>query len=719
MDDIIQVRDRWYILAGSSRDDDRVRTLKSGDTFALCDRFGDVQHIGRGEQGLFHAGTRHLSRLELTLDGRRPILMNSSITSDNTLLTVDLTNPDPEEADGLPRATVHLYRAAFLWEGALYSRLRLENHGDRPAEMTLELRFGADFADIFEVRGARRPRRGELLPVERYPAQVVLGYRGLDGVVRRTRLHFVPPPAEVGDDRVLFTVVLPPRAHQEIYVTIACEQGERVVAVTDFHEARQRSREVRAALAATAARVTSSNEQFNDWLNRSAADLAMLVTATPQGLFPYAGIPWFATPFGRDGIITALQTLWLQPSLARGVLSYLAANQADEVDPDREAEPGKILHESRQGEMPALDEVPFRRYYGTVDATPLFVVLAGEYWRRTGDREFMIELWPHVKRALAWIDEYGDVDGDGFVEYHRHGERGLLQQGWKDSDDTVFHADGRLAEGPIALCEVQGYVYLARRHGAELARLHGERDLAVRLLHQAWELKARFDREFWLDDLGTYALALDGRKRPCRVVTSNAGHALATGIALRQRAERLVGTLLSDAMYSGWGVRTVAAGSARYNPMSYHNGSVWPHDNALVALGLARYGFKQEALRILTGMFDLSIVIDLHRLPELVCGFPRLPDQYPTLYPGACTPQAWASASVFALLQAALGISFSPEEPCLRFDRPRLPPFLDRLEVRGLQVGRGTIDLELTRHEYDVGVHVTRREGEGDISVLV
>src|SRR4029077_6012421 len=366
-------------------------------------------------------------------------------------------------------------------------------------------------------------------------------------------------------------------------------------------------RAARRALRRSSGRATSldsSNSLFNEMARRSVSDLYTLLTDTEFGPYPFAGIPWFSTPFGRDGLLTALFTLWVDPVIAQGVLRFLAATQATAVDPERDAEPGKILHEMRDGEMARLGEVPFSRYYGSIDATPLFILLTGEYFKRTGDLATVRALWPHVQAALHWIDGYGDPDGDGFVEYHRKNADGLINQGWKDSHDAIFHEDGRMAEGPIALCEVQGYVYAAKRHASALAASLGDPEASTTLLRQAEALQEKFETSFWCEDLSTYALALDGAKKPCRVIASNAGHALFTAIADPERARRVAKTLLDGGFFSGLGVRTAAVSAARYNPMSYHNGSVWPHDNALIALGLARYGLKTEVLKIFRGLFE-------------------------------------------------------------------------------------------------------------------
>jgi glycogen debranching enzyme len=707
------------IVAASCVADERTRVLKHGDTFAVFDHYGDVKPGGLGEEGLYHEGTRFLSRLLLELDGRRPFFLSSTIRDENDQLSVDLTNPDLL-CDGrlaTPLGTLHLSLRKFLRQPVCYEELRVKNHGLAPVHASLAIHFAADYADIFEVRGMKRQARGNDLAPEVTRDRVVLGYLGLDRIVRRTALTFTPAPARLTAGTARIDLSLEPGQEAEFHLTIACERGEPAPPQLAFSDARAAADTELERFKARSCQIRSPNGEFNAWIGRAVSDLHMLTTELPTGPYPYAGVPWFNTPFGRDGIITALECLWLRPELARGVLAYLAWTQATEVIPEQDAEPGKILHETRNGEMAVLKEMPFGRYYGSVDATPLFVGLAGAYLERTADRAFVESIWPNVHAALGWIEQYGDRDGDGFVEYQRSSANGLIHQGWKDSDDAIADENGTPIGGPIALCEVQGYVYAAYRAGAALASLLGRPAQARELSKRADALRAHFDEAFWCKDLATYALALDGRKRPCRVRASNAGQCLFTGIARRTRANALAGTLLAPASFCGWGVRTLATTEVRYNPMSYHNGAVWPHDNALIALGLARYGLGDHAVRILTGLFEAGLYLDLHRMPELFCGFDPRPGEGPIRYPVACAPQAWSAASVFMLLQASLGLELNARESRISFTQPRLPAFLPELRISNLELAGATVDLHLLRHGDDVGVNVLRREG--DVQVVV
>jgi len=695
--------------------------LKHGETFALFDQYGDIRPGKNQEEGLYHDGTRFLSRLVLELEGARPFFLSSTIRDDNDQLTVALTNPDlcREGRVYLPLGSLHLGLKKFLWNGVCYQELRIENHGIQLADVGITLQFAADFADIYEVRGLKRKARGEDLEPEVNDGRVTLGYRGLDGVVRRTRLQFTPRPALLDATRAQFHVALLPKRTAVFYLAIACEREAETNLVLQFDQARSASSANLNAQKAQVCRIEASNGQFSAWVKRAASDLHMMTTMLPMGPYPYAGVPWFNTPFGRDGLITALECLWLEPSLARGVLAYLASTQATEVIPEQDAEPGKILHETRNAEMAALKEMPFARYYGSVDATSLFVHLAGSYYERTGDLTFIKGIWPNVEAALHWMHRYGDRDGDGFLEYSRKCHDGLVHQGWKDSDDAIFHCDGSLARGPIAVCEVQGYAYAAWRAGATVAAALGRAEQSAIFARRAETLQGRFDSAFWCDELGTYALALDGDKRPCRVRTSNAGQCLFSGIVPADRAPRLAQTLLAPESFSGWGIRSVAASESRYNPMGYHTGGVWPHDNALIACGLARYEMAEEASQIFTGLFDTAMYLDLHRVPELFCGFTRDAGEGPILYPVACAPQAWSAASVFLLFQASLGLTVDGIASKISFVRPWLPPFLNEARILNLQVADANVDLAVVRHEHDVSVKVLRKSGDAEIVVVM
>jgi glycogen debranching enzyme len=679
-----------------------------------------VQTSGLGEEGLFYDGMRHLSALSLNLWNARPLLLSSTVATNNFLFTADLANLDvfSEGAMAIHRGTLHLVRTRFLWRDSCFEKVMFVNHGLEDVEVPVRIGFDADFTDVFEVRGTVRERRGRRLEEKIDRNSVILSYEGLDNVVRQTCIRSDANAVAASPSGLEFELALRPKERATIQLEICCS-SEVTADSIGYTEALSSARFELAEMSRAFPQITSSNSRFSDWMARSISDLEMMIAGNPERNYPYAGVPWFSTVFGRDGIITALQTLWLNPTIAKGVLEFLAATQADAIDFVADSEPGKILHEMRQSEMAKLGEVPFGRYYGSVDATPLFLVLAGAYFDRTADRPFLEKLWPHIQRALKWIDEFGDMDGDGFVEYARHSRKGLVQQGWKDSNDSVFHADGKIAEPPIALCEVQGYVYAAKLAAARLTRVLGDVKGGCELEMQAEALRTQFEEQFWCDDLGTYALALDGRKQPCRVRSSNTGHCLYTGIASPQRARHVVETLMNDDSFTGWGIRTVAINEARYNPLSYHNGSIWPHDNSIVANGMAKYGCKKMAGQVLLALLDLSSEVDLRRLPELFCGLKRRPGEGPTLYPVACSPQSWAAAAPFLILEGCLGISVQADRGRIVFDRPFLPEGIPQLSIRELRCGKVAIDLLLERRNDSVLVHLENKQEDIEIVTIV
>jgi len=709
----------YHIEATKSLVDRTLRTLKHDDMFGVFDKQGDCRGSAGGPDGLYHQDTRFLSALALRIGGMDPLLLGSVLLDDNGALVVDLANADFHGEDGkvwLQRDSIHAGRTKFLCGTTCYERINLRRFAPVGRTIPLEIAFDADFADLFEVRGDVRKNRGSLSVGVVDARTVRFTYVGLDAITRCTTIHFDPAPTRLGERHARWDLDLDARERASIVMKTACTiegPGAEPPHILSAYRTARRTRSTRVKERST---ISSSNELFNTVVDRASSDIDMLLTRTEHGLYPYAGIPWYSTIFGRDGIITAMELLWVAPEIAKGVLETLAATQATETNEAADSEPGKIVHEMRGGEMARLGEVPFRRYYGSVDATPLFVMLAGDYLVRSGDLATIRTIWPNVKAALAWIDTYGDVDGDGFVEYARMTERGLANQGWKDSFDSIFHADGSAAEGPIALCEVQAYVFAAKRAAAQMARALGEDESAYG--REAEAMRQRFEDRFWIEEMGCYALALDGRKQPCRVLSSNAGHALFAGIASPERAERLARLLTGKRFFSGWGVRTIAAGEARYNPMSYHNGSVWPHDNALIALGLARYGCKEEVLRIFAGLIDAAIYDEFRRLPELFCGFTRRRKRGPTSYPVACSPQAWAAAAPFALVAAATGLDLGHEEGMVRLANPALPAFLGDLVLGDVAVAGSRLDLRLSRSGDDVTTAVTRREGKASLVIV-
>lgn len=722
------LRTEYAVVARSSRPGPLPFVLKDAETFGILDPMGDIRPEEGGDLGVFHEGTRHISRFEVRLWGMRPLLLSSAVREDNCALVAHLTNPDLNgdatagPFGGLPKGMLHVQRASVLTPESFLQRFDFTSYADVPVSVPVSVVFDADFRDVFEVRGMRRMRRGESRR-EAGERGIRIVYHGLDGRRRVSALRLGGPARCRSTDCADFEVDVPARGGVHVCFGVDFREPPRdETTEVAFDNAEARAIDRFRTARRSAAHIYTSNEQFNQWINRSFSDVHMLATDGDAGPYSYAGVPWFSAPFGRDGIITAREMLTVEPRLARGVLGFLADRQATDRDPENDAEPGKILHEARLGEMAALGEVPFGRYYGSIDSTPLFLMLAWDYLRRTNDRDFIRSIWENIEAAAEWLEQWGDRDEDGFVEYERGAASGLRNQGWKDSEDAVSHADGALAEGPIALCEVQAYAYAAFRATAQIGAALGWEDKVFQYDRSAEQIRDRFARVFWRPELGTFAMALDGAKRPCDVRASNAGHTLWAGIATPGHAASVIRTLFAHSSFNGWGIRTLDNGEARYNPMSYHNGSVWPHDNALIALGLSRYGYKHEVVRLMTGLFDASIFMPMHRLPELLCGFDRRENEGPTLYPVACMPQAWASGAVFALLEAATGLSLyidpQTDRPTVRFTDPVLPPYLHHLRITNLRVGDEEVDLELHRYDTDdVGVQTTRRSPSVDVVI--
>ncbi|GAA4750301.1 amylo-alpha-1,6-glucosidase [Flavisolibacter ginsenosidimutans] len=717
----LTTNEKYHVGSESFNYDERTHVMNHIDTFCIFDRWGDIHPKGKKAHGIFYKGTRYLNRLELQLNHKRPVLLSSSVKADNEVLSVDLTNPDIVKC-GIKENSVHINRRQFIRNGVFYEEIDLQNFSSATCSFDVTLSFGADFSDIFEIRGMNRLVDVPHPKLSTDKNKIIFDYTGLDEVQRTTEIVFrEEQQAVIHKATVAFDLRLEP--HQSYKIDYAAcfknsEDGkQKLNEKRSLDEVKNGLLQEIEQTESLFAAVQSSNENFNGWLNRSRIDLQSLLAKTPHGYYPYAGVPWYNTAFGRDGIITAMEVLWVAPQIARDALRFLAATQSKKMDSANDAEPGKIIHEMRHGEMANTGEVPFKQYYGTVDATPLFLMLAGMYYQQTADVETIKKIWPNIKAAVNWIDQYGDVDGDGFVEYKNKSKDGLTNQGWKDSYDAIMYANGELCTAPIALCEVQGYVYAAKKGTAVLAHVMNEKEYAEGLERAASELKNVFNKKFWDKELGAYVLALDGDKKPCKVLASNAGHCLFTGIADDKHAASVAKQFTSKEMFTGWGVRTLAQTEVRYNPMSYHDGSVWPHDNALIAFGLAKYGQTEAALQIMKGLFDASLFIDLQRMPELFCGFERRPNEGPVAYPVACSPQAWAVGVVYLLLQACLQLQVDGVKKIVSFNKPQLPDFLKHLVITRLPVGESFCHFEVYRHKQDVSFHVIEKPADWEVII--
>jgi glycogen debranching enzyme len=723
---------------------DRI-VLKEHQMFLVCDSDGDIAAHNVDGQGLYWHDTRFLSLFTLQLDAVPPQLLSSS-GEHNFMMTLQFANHFFQTADGLhvPARTLSLRRNRFV-HAAMHERIGIFNYNAFPVPLTLRLTFGSDFRDMFDIRGyARRSKHGQIDRPRLEDRDIVLGYTGLDNLRRETRIRFdrIPlrvdidepellPPDELaalpgisgaGDPRAevpirpptataIFELLVPPGQYAALTCEVLVSQGDLQPPASSrsldsaFGQMRESYREWEQSCT----EITTDDEIINSVLKRSLHDLRLLSDRVTDGFLPSAGIPWFSVPFGRDSLITSLQTLSLQPDIARATLTFLAEHQGKEVNDWRDEQPGKILHEIRLGELAALGQVPHTPYYGSVDATPLWVMTLGEYVRWTGDRALAEQLRPNLDAALEWIATYGDLDNDGYVEYLCRSTRGIRNQGWKDSADSATHRDGQRAEPPIALSEVQGYVYAAWTAAADLYGHLGDPSRAAGYRQQAADLRARFQRDWWSARDGFFAMALDSNKRPITNISSNVGHCLWAGM-LDDVPARAVGERLTrEDMLCGWGIRTLSSTEPSFNPMSYHNGSVWPHDNSLIVAGLKRYHMDEQALRVAEELLDAAVRFPLYRLPELYCGFARDRRYYsmPAQYPVSCSPQAWAAGSIFLLFQALLGLRVDAQADRIIL-RPTLPRAVNELRVKNLRVGEHRVDFLVRREKGTISVDVTR-----------
>ena len=703
--------------------------LKRGNLFLVANRLGDVAPAGARDLGFFLGDTRHLSSWRMKVEGYPPLCLSSQVSMDY-VSQIDFTITGLHEGGLLgaePVNYVHLRRDQLIDE-VLVDRLVLANYQGRPIVQGLELEWAADFADVFEIRGARRARRGTYHLPEVLSRSVRLRYDGLDGRSYLTEVAFEIPEAcadtvrlerlDGRGARLAFNLARGASGEVNVTVRAAVDAAPPPSPSAPFEVRARESAARYAAWADRCTRFTSSNEKLDGALAQAAADLQALTVHHLGQEVVSAGIPWYTCPFGRDALITGFEALLLTPAVARDALRFLARLQGTRDDPGRDEEPGKLPHEVRFGEMAAAGEVPHAPYYGSVDGTPLFLVLLSEYVQWTDDRALLAELFPAAERALEWVEKWGDRDGDGFLEYQRRTPRGLRNQGWKDSHDGVPFADGTPAEPPIALVEAQGYAADARRRMARLYRMQGRHDRAAALLDASRALVRRIGERFWMPERGTFALALDRDKRQVDAVTSNAGHLLFSRATSDAHARQVADTLLGPESWSGWGIRTLARGQGAYNPLSYHDGTVWPHDNALIAMGMANYGMTRAAGRVLDGLWAAAQHFRYQRLPELFCGLDRADGQFPVHYPVACSPQAWASAAPFLLLRACLGLFPDAPRRTLHVTSPALPPWLEFLTLRDLRIGPAHVTLTFTRNQAGTFVAVDEVRG-GPLQVRI
>lgn len=689
--------------------------LKSGAMFVCARRDGDIRPARASGEGLYFEDTRHLSELRLTVGGSPPVLL-SSVMESGHYAVINATNPVLRSAVGVSVAqeTLNVRRTVLMAERLFY-RVRVRNFASKPVATVVEVSLAADFADVFEVRGPDRATEGRVLEPTHDEDRVRFRYVAADGEHRETLIELEPSPARVSIDggrvHVVWDVRLDVRESISLWITVTPSGLGAGEAEPTAARAAAALESAHSGWVAACAQVTTDNELFDRLIDASVRDLHALMMPVGDDQLPAAGIPWYVAPFGRDSLLSSCESLMIKPEVARGALLVLAGLQAQTDEGWRDAEPGKILHELRTGELARTGHIPHTPYYGTVDATPLFLMVAGGYYRWTLDLDTMRQLRPALDAALRWIDEWGDRDGDGFVEYERRGPAGLINHGWKDSHDCIVHADGAIADGPIALVEVQGYVYEAKLRIADVYEALGDPPRADRLRSEAGELRAAFNEAFWDPDEGFFALALDGRKAQVRSVTSNPAHCLYCGIVDDDKAGLVAERLMAADMFSGWGIRTLSGSSPAYNPMSYHNGSVWPHDNAIAAAGLKRYGFDAATNRIAGGLFDVAAGARDFRLPELFCGFQRDGSRAIVAYPVACIPQAWAATAPFMLLQAMLGISAQAPNNRLTVDRPRLPDWLAAVEIRGIRVGDSKVSLAFRQTGPSTGFSLLEQQG--------
>ena len=705
-----------YVMSGG-----RVPHLaaKEGDLFLYTNDVGQIPGNENSELGFYYRDTRYLSRLELLVAGRPPVLLSSTAESGYGA-TIELTNLESRTVDGrlLPQAGVHIRRERYLAD-RLYESTHVRNYHHREVELLIDLHFAADFADLFEVRGLRRRRRGTRLPAREEADTLTLAYMGLDDVVRETVVRFLDPPESVKQGRARYQLRLAPGESTEIGFEVQIiapdpppsTHGGSCRKFAELCEEHQR-------WDAGATEIITDNELVNDVLRHGRDDLRMLGADVDGQRILLSGVPWFVAPLGREMLLVGLETPLLDLRWSQAAVDYLGARQGKVESAFREEQPGKIMHELRRGELAAMRAIPHTPYYGSVDATPLWLLLVTELTMWTGDLDRFDQQQAAIDEALAWLDTYGDLDGDGFIEYQQRSRAGLENQGWRDGRDAVFHTDGTPAQGPIALAETQAYVFYAKRRLAAVYGQLGDVERSQRLTAEAAELRRRFNERFWMDKEGFFAMALDGQKRQVKTVCSTIGHALWARIIATEHVPSVVRRLMAPDMYTGWGVRTISEEMRGYNPVSFYDGSVWPHDTAIIASAMKKHGYAQESNLLALGLVDAAAAHEYSRLPELFCGFTRKAINKPVSFPMACSPDAGASGALFLILQSMVGVYAQAEANIVYVHNPVLPKWLGEVTFGNLRVGRTTMRLRFRREGGETTLSVLDKQGPGRIIVV-
>lgn len=680
-------------------------SLKHGEVYSVTNNYGDMDETLMGT-GIYYKDTRFLKHYVMKINNQPCIFLTKKFNKGIENI-FKLSNGDIQAGDShYEKMDLEVNRSQLIYDEIFYDKVEITNGSRKNINCSISFLLETMFEDIFEVRGAKRQLRGNLKTPSINDNELFLAYEGLDGIERKLKVTGTKG-VNISNDDITYDISLAPGEKENVELAVQVSINDQPIKNTlSYQEAKQLAEQNLDNWLDNQTKITTSNPKVNKTIKQAEQNIYMLATDIGQGHFPVAGIPWFCVPFGRDSILTAVQTLVLDPSLAKNTLRTLAAVQGEKLNGSNEEAPGKILHEMRNGEMANLGEVPFKRYYGSIDATPLFIVLFTETVRWTGDEDLLHDLLPTVEKALAYLEKYADLDGDQFIEFHNQASGGLAVQSWKDSNHSMVHKDGTHSESPMAVVEVQGYLYDAKIKMAELYDYMENADKANKLKQEAAEIKERFDNSFWMEDEKYYALALDKEKKQIQTITSDPGHALWSGIIPIEKSKDTANKLLDEGLFSGWGIRTMSKNEKVYSPVAYHNGTVWPHDNSMIVLGLAKYGYTAHVKKLVSALFASAEQFEEHRLPELFCGYDNQQEETIVPFPVACSPQAWAAGTPFALVHALLGLQVDSHRKVMKIN-PTLPEEIDWIECKGIQVGKGSIDITVKKENDEIVFDIT------------